>query len=94
MVFTSGLLIHIPPSNIEEVLKEIHRCTKKYIWGLEYFAEEYEEVKYRGHNDLLWKADFPKLYLDTFKDIKLIKQKRFKYLDNDNEDIMFLFKKI
>jgi len=94
LVFTSGLLIHISPSNIEEVLKEIHRCTKKYILGLEYYAEEYEEVKYRGHDKLLWKTDFPKLYLDTFKDLKLIKQKRYKYLDNDNEDIMFLLKKI
>ena len=30
LVFTSGLLIHIHPSNIREAMNEIYRCTKKF----------------------------------------------------------------
>jgi len=47
LVFTSGLLIHIAPSDVEQILREIHRCTKKYIWGSEYFADSYTQVEYR-----------------------------------------------
>ncbi len=94
LVFTAGVLIHISPSDIKKVLKEIHRCTDKYIWGFEYYADKYTKVKYRGHDDLLWKADFAKTYLNTFDDLKLIKEKKFKYLENDNIDSMFLLEKV
>jgi len=33
MVFTAGVLIHVSPSDIKKVLKEIYRCSTKYIWG-------------------------------------------------------------
>lgn len=93
LVFTSGLLIHISPSDINMAIREIYRCTKKYVWGFEYHADEYTEIIYRGHKNLLWKANFPKLYHDLFPDLKLVKEKKLKYLDNDNIDIMFLLEK-
>lgn len=93
LVFTSGLLIHIAPSDIEVVIQEIHRCTKEYIWGFEYYADKHTEIVYRGKKNLLWKANFPRLYLDLFGDLELVKEKRLKYLNNDNIDIMFLLKK-
>jgi pseudaminic acid biosynthesis-associated methylase len=93
MVFTSGVLIHISPDNINRVLDEIYRCTNEYIWGLEYFADDYTEVKYRGNNDLLWKTNFSKLYLDRYPGLELVKEEKFKYLNNDNVDIMFLLRK-
>ena len=94
MVFTAGFLIHISPKDIEDVLMEIYRCSNKFIWGFEYFANEYTEVNYRGHDDLLWKTDFAKLYLDTFDDLKLLKEIKYKYLYNANIDSMFLLEKI
>ena len=93
MVFTSGLLIHIAPEDITGVLDEIHRCTKRYIWGMEYYAETYTQVEYREHSGLLWKTNFPKLFLDRFADLKLVKKKLFKYLNNDNVDVMFLLQR-
>lgn len=93
LVFTSGLLIHIAPSDIQEVLKEIYRCSNKYIWGFEYYADTYTEVKYRGHDNLLWKTNFANLYLDLFDDIKIVKEKRIKYQEMDNVDVMFLLDK-
>jgi len=32
LVFTSGVLIHIPPDHINKVLDEIYRCTNRYIY--------------------------------------------------------------
>lgn len=46
---------------------------------MEYYAKEYTEVTYRGHDNLLWKADFPKLFLNRFKGLKLAKVEYFKY---------------
>jgi pseudaminic acid biosynthesis-associated methylase len=94
LVFTSGVLIHINPSDIVWALREILRCTREYIWGFEYYADEHTEITYRGHKELLWKADYAKLYLQQFEDLKIAKEERLKYLDSDNIDTMFLLKKI
>jgi len=93
LVFTSGVLIHIHPSDIKTICKEINRCSKKYIWGFEYYADEFTEVNYRDNSDLLWKADYANIYLSTFKNLDLVKEKRLKYLTNDNINTMFLLKK-
>jgi pseudaminic acid biosynthesis-associated methylase len=93
MVFTSGLLIHINPADLHMVLEEIYRCTREYIWGFEYYADLCTEINYRGNKNVLWKNDFAKLYLDSFDDLELIKDDRYKYIDNDNFDAMFLLRK-
>jgi pseudaminic acid biosynthesis-associated methylase len=94
LVFTAGVLIHLSPSDINKALDEIHRCSRSYIWGFEYYSEKgYEMINYRGKENLLWKTDFPKLFLDRFPDLKLVKKKVIKYRDNDNRDVMYLLKK-
>ena len=93
LVFTSGVLIHISPSDIALAMKEIYRCTREYIWGFEYYAHKYTEIPYREHRNLLWKADFARLYLDQFGDLELVREERLKYLDSDNVDTMFLLRK-
>lgn len=93
LVFTSGLLIHIAPEDIIAVLDEIYRCTNQYIWGFEYYAEEYTQIDYRGHADLLWKTNFSKLFLERFSKPRLVKEEYFKYTSNDNVDVMFLLRK-
>ncbi len=93
LVFTSGMLIHISPETISNALKEIHRVAKSYIWGFEYWAEKYTEVNYRGKDDLLWKTNFVGIYLSLFKDLELVKEERFEYLNGTNIDTMYLLKK-
>ncbi len=93
LVFTSGVLIHVAPGDIAEVLDEMYRCTREYIWCFEYYAETYSPVSYREHENLLWKTDFARLFLERFDNLSLIKEKRFKYLDSNNADTMFLLKK-
>lgn len=93
LVFTAGVLIHIEPSDMALALREIHRCTREYIWGFEYYSDQYTEIPYRGHRNLLWKSDFAGLYLNQFGDLELVKEERLKYLDSDNVDTIFLLKK-
>ena len=90
LVFTSGVLIHIAPSDLPVALTEIHRCTKNWIWGLEYYAPGMTEVVYRGNQNLLWKTDYARLYLDSFGDLELLREERLPYLENENVDAMFL----
>ena len=94
LVFTSGVLIHIAPEGITAALDEIHRCTKRYIWCFEYYSDVYTRIQYRGRTDMLWKADFSKLFLDHFADLRLVKEEHFKYLDSDNVDAMFLLHRV
>ncbi len=93
LVFTSGVLIHISPKDVRDAMAEIYRVSKKYIWGFEYFSETHQEIEYRGHKDRLWKSNFAKLYREYFPDLVLVRERKFKYLSNDNIDQMFLFKK-
>ena len=70
LVFTSGVLIHISPDDIDKVLDEMYRCTSRYIWGFEYYSpDRYQMVNYREEDDLLWKTDFTKLFIDRFSDL-------------------------
>ena len=93
LVFTAGVLIHIAPDNLDQALSEIYRCTRRYIWGAEYFAPLTTEVKYHGHDALLWKADYANEYRSRFSDLELIREQKLPYLGNENVDSMFLLRK-
>lgn len=93
LVFTSGLLIHISPEDISQVLDEMYRCTRKYIWCFEYYSDVCTQIEYRDHGNLLWKANFSKLFLERFRSLRLVKEEHFKYRKNNNVDTMFLLKK-
>ncbi len=72
MAFTSGVLIHVDPSQLEETMREIHRVSARYIFCAEYFSPKAETIMYRGEQDLLFKNDFGSLYLDLFEDLALV----------------------
>lgn len=90
LVFTSGVLIHIAPADLPKALREIHRCAGGFIWGFEYYSQQPTEVCYRGHQSLLWKADYARLYLDLFDDLDLVRVEQTPYLEDANVDSMFL----
>ncbi len=93
VVFTSGVLIHIAPCDLRQVLREIHRCAGGFIWGFEYYAAQPTEVGYRGQPGLLWKADFARLYLEQFADLAAVRIEHVPYLQDGNVDSMFLLAK-
>jgi pseudaminic acid biosynthesis-associated methylase len=93
LVFTSGVLIHIAPENHKTIMSEMVRCSKKYIWGFEYFAENVQEIPYRGNTGFLWKADFAKEFCQHFPQLKELKREYYKYVNSDNVDYMYLLEK-
>ncbi len=93
LVFTSGVLIHIAPTDVPVALAEIHRCAKTWVWGSEYYAPRMTEVSYRGHDSLLWKTDYAQLYVERFPDLELVSEQRLRYLENENVDTMFLLRR-
>lgn len=94
LVFTSGVLIHISPGDLLIAMDEIHRCSNRYIWGFEYWAENHTEVDYRGHKGLLWKGNFTQMYVDRFSDLRLIKEEHYRYSQSENVDSMFLLETV
>jgi pseudaminic acid biosynthesis-associated methylase len=93
VVFTSGVLIHIAPQDLPRALDEIHRCARTYIWGLEYYAAEETEIRYRDHSGLLWKMDYARRYLERFSDLELVREQRLPYQESTNVDNAFLLRK-
>lgn len=86
LAFTSGVLIHIHPNELEASMREVHRVAAKYIVCIEYFSDKPEMIPYRGHDDRLFKRDFGGLYLDLFPDLQVLDYgfawKRMTGLDN------------
>ena len=90
LVFTNEVLATIPPANVETAIGEIVRCSRRWVWGLEHYADEYTEIEYRGEDEMLWKTDFPSLYTDLYE-LRLRKQEYLELLDQNNQDVVFLF---
>ena len=65
VVLTSGVLIHIHPSDQLAAMKEIYRKSRQLIICAEYFAPTLEEVNYHGEQ-AMWKRDYGSLWLDNF----------------------------
>ncbi|MES2140618.1 MAG: pseudaminic acid biosynthesis-associated methylase [Bacteroidota bacterium] len=94
LVCTNGVLIHVSPNDLPKIMAEMYRCSKKYIFGFEYFAESVTEINYRGHSNYLWKADYAALFMQQFPDLVLVKKEMYPYLDNpNNTDFMYLLEK-
>ena len=81
LVMTNGVLIHIHPSHLPFAMKEIYRCTRRYIFFHEYFSETVEEIKYHGHKELLWKMNYQECYQKCFPDLECLKVLYLSYTD-------------
>lgn len=95
LVFTSGVLIHITPKDLERATDEIVRVAQNYVLCIEYFSHNPEEVPYHNQDGLLFKRDFGSFYMDRYSTLKCIDygflwQHEFKIFDNLN---WWLFKK-
>jgi pseudaminic acid biosynthesis-associated methylase len=92
LVFTSGVLIHINPNELLNVMSEVTRVSKKYVWGFEYFSSSHTEVTYRDKSDLLWRDNYAAMY-EVYYGLKLVKEAF--YINIGNEELidhMFMMK--
>lgn len=97
VVCTNGVLIHISPNDLKQVMSEMVRCSSKYIWGFEYYSEEFKSINYRGNSNYLWKGDYANIFLEHFPNLKLVKKEFFPYINDSekgNVDFMYLLEKI
>lgn len=93
LVYTSVVLIHIAPENLGRAMDEIYRVSSKYIYGFEHWGQQQEEIVYRGNPELLWKNDFPNLFLQRFPDLELVKSELYQETTSENHDVAYLLKK-
>lgn len=96
VVFTAGVLIHIAPPNLEQAFREMTRCSRHFLWGFEYFADELTEIPYRGNAGFLWKADYARLFAAARSELRLVKREIFPYAsdrERGNCDAMYLLEK-
>ena len=94
LVYTSGVLIHFTDGDIGLVFDEICRCTKRYIWALEYYAPTWTEIPWRGNRNLMWKADYSRLFRERCPILQLVKEEHYPYLEDSKlVDTMFLLEK-
>lgn len=74
LVFTSGVLVHIPPvgavggarSPLWQACSEIARVSKRWVVAIEYFSAQPREIIYRDRRGLLWARDFGQFYIQEF----------------------------
>ena len=70
LVFTSGVLIHIPDDALGQALDELHRVAHRWVLSIEYFNPTPQTVDYQGHDGMLFKRDYGSLWLDRFHDLE------------------------
>jgi pseudaminic acid biosynthesis-associated methylase len=95
VVFTSGVLIHIPPEHLKSLMMEMLRCSRRYIWGFEYYAPELTPLSYRGESDMLWKGDYATMFLALPARLRLVAKRMIPYCDVEvgKSDCMYLLEK-
>lgn len=69
LVFTVGVLIHIPPEQLDQSLHEIHRVSKRYVLSVEYDSPKVESLDYRGVRAGIWKRPYRLEYQRRFPDL-------------------------
>lgn len=83
LVLIKTVLIHINPEYLNDVYESLYNSSNKYILICEYYNDKPTKIKYRGHQDKLFKRDFAGEMMELFN-LKLIdygfiynKDKRF-----------------
>ena len=73
-------------------MAEILRVSRRYVHFHEYYAHKLVEVRYRGHEGLLWKDDFIKSYqkvaLENGVAIQVADVQLLEYKDPETGDLL------
>ena len=66
LVFTCGVLIHVPPDDLLDVMAKMYEWSAKYVVIAEYFNRTPVSIEYQGRPNLLFKRDFGAMFADNF----------------------------
>jgi hypothetical protein len=62
LTFTAGVLIHIAPTELKEVMEKLVDMSSNFVMAIEYESDVETEIVYRGQKGLLWKRPYGELY--------------------------------
>lgn len=62
LTFTAGVLIHMPPEQLQRVMADLVSLSGRWVLAIEYAADEEEGIEYRDHIGRLWRRPFGRLY--------------------------------
>ncbi len=74
LTLTVGLLIHQPDDVLPIVMNELVRTSRRWVMCGEYHADEPTEINYRGHDGILFKRDYGRLYAELFPELTLVEE--------------------
>ena len=58
LVLVCGVLIHVPPEELGEALRELGRVSARWVLAIEYASDSDVALDYRGLDGMLWKRDY------------------------------------
>jgi pseudaminic acid biosynthesis-associated methylase len=93
LVFTAGVLIHVPLVDLPKALSEIYRVSGRYVLTIGYFAEDETPIRYQDSEDLLWKRDFRAHFETAFPSLTLVRNGYFGHEDGFDRMHWWLFEK-
>lgn len=72
LALVKGVLIHINPSELQQVYAKLVASTSRYLLVAEYYNSAPVAITYRGHADRLFKRDFAGEIMEAYPEFKLI----------------------
>jgi spore coat polysaccharide biosynthesis protein SpsF len=72
VVLFKGVLIHISPDQLKDVLQKAIDLTARYLIICEYYSPRHEMIPYRGHEDRMYRADFAGMALELTTQLSLL----------------------
>jgi hypothetical protein len=84
----------MPEQMTEQMEEWVGKFGEEYVDRNITSPEEFDNLLYRGNNELLWKTNFAELYLDRFPDLQLVKERKYPYLEDKKlVDLVFFVEK-
>ncbi|PKL40258.1 MAG: pseudaminic acid biosynthesis-associated methylase [Candidatus Riflebacteria bacterium HGW-Riflebacteria-1] len=72
LALIKGVLIHLNPDMLHIAYEKLYEASSKYILIAEYYNPSPITIKYRGHENRLFKRDFAGEMLEKYPDLKLL----------------------
>lgn len=64
LVFTCGVLIHVAPEQVIDLMGRIVDASQRYVLAVEYEDKTEVELQYRGNDKALWRRPYGRMYQD------------------------------
>ncbi len=72
LALSKGVLIHLNPELLPTAYQRLYESAERLILIAEYYSPSPVAIRYRGHDDRLFKRDFAGEVLGRFPDLKLL----------------------